>query len=496
MGKRTGLGDNMGFDWGWAANPLAAAGNAVAGADFGWISNPSANMTFSQMDGLGVGGGGGVGGISGSNRFAASNPTMMTREYGPQIDEMQRRQQEVYAQQQSLAQALLAQSQGQGPNPAMAMLNQQTGQNIAGQGALMAGQRGASANPGMLARQIAMQGSGIQQNAVGQAAALQAQQQLSAQQALMQQQNAMNSGALQGEGNQLGAMASQNATGVTGQLGAQGINANVAAGNQTGRNQMMGGLLQGGAMAGMMAMSDARQKTGAGPADMDGFLDSLSPQTYQYKNPDMAGAAPGQRYGVMAQDVEKSAPGNTIVQDTPQGKMMDPVQGLGVALAALGALNKRVRAMEGGQNMAQGGMVQPLPSFAAAMDTQPIPLITAGGGANPYDMSRLMGAAGGQKKVEGYSGTMMMPATGQNPNFLTASQGAVVPGKAQYSGDTEKNDKVPAMLSPGEVVIPRSIAQGPNAPQKAAEFMKHLRSPRGGYGDVVKARMACGGRVR
>lgn len=39
-----------------------------------------------------------------------------------------------------------------------------------------------------------------------------------------------------------------------------------------------------------------------------------------------------------------------------------------------------------------------------------------------------------------------------------------VPGQAEHSGDNYENDKVPAMLSPGEVVVPRSvIADGPKA---------------------------------
>lgn len=37
--------------------------------------------------------------------------------------------------------------------------------------------------------------------------------------------------------------------------------------------------------------------------------------------------------------------------------------------------------------------------------------------------------------------------------------GGVVPGKAQVPGDHPANDTVPTMLSPGEVVIPRSVAQ-------------------------------------
>jgi len=45
-----------------------------------------------------------------------------------------------------------------------------------------------------------------------------------------------------------------------------------------------------------------------------------------------------------------------------------------------------------------------------------------------------------------------------------------VPGQAEHAGDNYANDKVPAMLSPGEVVVPRSvIADGPKA---AAHFVE------------------------
>jgi hypothetical protein len=60
------------------------------------------------------------------------------------------------------------------------MLAQQTGQNVANQAALMAGQRGAGANTGLIARQAAQQGAATQQQAAGQGATLQAQQSLNA----------------------------------------------------------------------------------------------------------------------------------------------------------------------------------------------------------------------------------------------------------------------------------------------------------------------------
>ena len=54
--------------------------------------------------------------------------------------------------------------------------------------------------------------------------------------------------------------------------------------------------------------------------------------------------------------------------------------------------------------------------------------------------------------------------------------GGKVPGQAQYAGDTLANDTVPAMLSPKEIVIPRSIALADDAGDKAKAFVEAIRS--------------------
>jgi len=153
--------------------------------------------------------------------------------------------------QTQLGQALLAQSQGQGPNPAAAQLNNTTGQNIAAQGALMAGQRGAGANVGLMARQAANQGAATQQNAVGQNAVLQAQQQLAAQGQLQnlaanqinQQSGAvgnLNQYSLANQGQLTGLQANQNST-----------NEAMASTNANNSSKGIGGLFGGIAGAAM-----------------------------------------------------------------------------------------------------------------------------------------------------------------------------------------------------------------------------------------------------
>ena len=98
------------------------------------------------------------------------------------------KQNDVYNQQQGLANQLQDAINGNGPSVAQNQLNQATGQNVAATAALMAGQRGAGANAGLLARQIAQQGAATQQNAAGQAATLRAQEQIAARGQLQQQQ--------------------------------------------------------------------------------------------------------------------------------------------------------------------------------------------------------------------------------------------------------------------------------------------------------------------
>lgn len=125
--------------------------------------------------------------------------------------------------QQQLLSALQLQAQGGGPNPAAQALSNATGANVANQAALMAGQRGASANAGLIGRQAAMQGAQIQQDASGQAALMQAQQQLAAQGMLGQQANQQ----VSQQGNALGAL-NQSAQGLQGMGLSAGANANNA----------------------------------------------------------------------------------------------------------------------------------------------------------------------------------------------------------------------------------------------------------------------------
>lgn len=56
--------------------------------------------------------------------------------------------------------------------------------------------------------------------------------------------------------------------------------------------------------------------------------------------------------------------------------------------------------------------------------------------------------------------------------LLAASTGMMVPGKPEVAGDSPKNDKVPIVASPGEIVLPRSIIHDD---KKILSFVRALR---------------------
>lgn len=115
---------------------------------------------------------------------------------------------------------------------------------------------------------------------------------------------------------------------------------------QQGKAQMLGSGVGAIGAIGAAIASDRRLKKDIKGHDMRGFLDALSAHEYEYKDASQPYTAPGKRVGIMAQDLERSEAGKSIVRETSMGKIIDVNQGFGVALAAMADLNKRVRAME------------------------------------------------------------------------------------------------------------------------------------------------------
>ena len=239
---------------------------------------------------------------------------------------------------------------GTGPNPAQAMLANQTGANVAQQAALMGSQRGVGSNPALLAREAAQQGGALQQNAVGQGAALQAQQSL---------------GAL----GQLGNLSSQQVAQQQAGLG------------QLGQTQL--GL--SGQIANQLGQQNATNA------------------------------------GVAQQNAQNA-----------QGFITGGLKGLGSAIG-----------------LADGGEVP----FNDADPSTP-------GAAGSFLARALRDSSGGPSQ--------------SSP--IAMSSGGHVPGRPVKMGDDEANDTVPAMLSPGEIVVPRTKASDP---KKAAAFAAAVAARKG-----------------
>ena len=169
-------------------------------------------------------------------------------------------------QQSTLSNMLLNEAQGKGPNPAAQALANATAANTANQAALMAGQRGASANPALIARQAAMQGAANQQTAAGQSALMQAEQQLAAQ-GQLQQLSANQISQQQAAQNALNTFAQgANAQNIGLQGNINQVNANLANTLIGQRGGLLGGTFQGlGAQQAINSQGTSRSPSYSAP---------------------------------------------------------------------------------------------------------------------------------------------------------------------------------------------------------------------------------------
>lgn len=319
------------------------------------------------------------------NPFMSAEGQQATNNVGSAIDQQQAliqalqqqggigNQSSVFGQQQQLANALQAQTQGAGPNPAQAALAQNTANNTANQAALMGGQRGASQNVGLIARQAGQQGAANQQAAVGQAATMQAQQQLAAQQQLQQQQQMLAGLATQQVGQQTGAVGNLGNLALQQQQNVLGAYSNL-------NNANIGNVQQQNTANAGIAGINAK----AGNEMIAGAVNS-------------AGAAAGKPPVPMAEGGEVD---NAKLAQVPQQERYN---------AAL------------------------LPSHLQDMALMYHPHHYASGGE--------------------------------------VSGGGEVPGIPQVDHNSYANDKVPALLSPKEIVLPLSVTQAEDAPAAAAAFV-------------------------
>lgn len=343
---------------------------------------------------------------------------------------------------------------GTGPNPAQAMLAQQTGQNVSNQAALMAGQRGAGANAGLMARQAGMQGGALQQQAVGQGASLQANQSL----------NALN---------QMGGIANTQAHNQIGQTNANvGSNlglyqqeiakqANLNQGNTalTLQNMQQGESAVGGMMNGMSSMP---MMMGAGGGEAGKFQPPQSPTPQMAEGGELDG--PQSEFGQFltgSMNLGNYAIPNSVMQSGSSKGSQPAGQSPQSANSGEGG-STGVIADSGqtGMGPTSPGSSSGIGSFTSGTSGAMAPAFKKGG------MVKVV-VSPGEKVVE--PGKAKKAAEGN-------IEAKTVPGKAKVPGDSYENDVVSTKLPAGSIVIPRSKATNE---KDAASFVRSVLAKRG-----------------
>lgn len=391
-------------------------------------------------------------------------------------------------QQQALANALQAQggignqsnvynqlgqvASGQGPNPAQAMLAQQTGQNVAQQAALQAGQRGAGANAGLIARNAGQIGAGAQQQAVGQGATMQAQQSLNAlgqqagiagQQVANQigaQQNLTNANQAQA-GQLIGANVAENNANVSNAAQQNAANASVQGANAQAQGNLFGNVLGG--------IGSAFGLGGGGNKAYGGVIE------------------PHYASGGMIQDFGAEAPSSSFGRSQlPENSGGNSNWNNGVTGQQFGsALHSGISKLFGASSpgVTNPNVMGTTPTFSSTRADTSLPsnVHIMGGGAAPLGTEGY--AHGGKVPAMVSPGEKYIPPHELNKvaqgKEAAINAGKTIQGKAKVAGDSLKNDTVPKTLEEGGIVIPRSITQGRNPGPEAQKFVEALLAKQG-----------------
>ena len=97
------------------------------------------------------------------------------------------------------------------------------------------------------------------------------------------------------------------------------------------------------------------------------------------------------------------------------------------------------------------------------------------GAAGILGAAAMAAAHGGEVPNMCKGGTCYAKGGEVHDHSICMKIGGMVPGQATVPGDSTQNDTIPAKLSPHEIVLPRTVAQAPNAPQRAAQFVGAIK---------------------
>lgn len=391
----------------------------------------------------------------------------------------------VQSQQQSLADALSAQSRGSGPvNEAIqAQLTKNTNEAQNRAAGAAASQRGM--NPALAARQILNQNADIQQKAATDAANLKGQIALGS----------------QGQaGNVLGQMAGQNlqaaglgqqggltaadqilrarAANASNQLAASTHNAanTLAARTSNAQNITQNSAINAG-VAGQNANTNANIAggiiggVGSALGMAKGGKVSLAHALSQRKHYAF-GATPVTNFNFTEPKSQFAGSAPTLLDNGPAAPMLttEPARQYGGSESLV-----RPDLISGSESSERNRAPMPKMDFGAALQGVKTGI--------PDYTNKGPGIGGAFMNHGGKVPAMVSPGERYLPPEDVAAvkadkksamlTGELIKGKAKVKGDSLKNDVVPKTLEEGGVVIPRSVTQSQDAPQKAQEFVKH-----------------------
>lgn len=381
----------------------------------------------------------------------------------------------VFGQQQALAGQLQNVANGQGPNPAQAMLAQATGQNVANQTAMMAGQRGSGANVGLMARQAAQQGAATQQQAVGQGATMQAQQSLGAMSQLASQQANM--------ANTANTQVNQQQAGLTGlnqntlqqqanlyglQSNANSANANIAGINAGGQQNILGNMMGGigsamNLIGGGSSTPGAALGNGVAPASSmaGGAADSIGGGSAASSLGDLGTMFAAQGGIVKMADGGTAQPAYGQVQTLDQPTIQGPQSTVGKMFNDSASMSKPQQSAQlgsGASQMAGSALklgVNAIESLGKSQFVQSLGNSIGGMGSAFGSAGSTIAGGAGDAIAGGSAGSSLGDAA-----IMVAAHGGLVP----------------ALLSPGERYLPpkeaEKVAKGKKDPMKAGEKIK------------------------
>lgn len=232
---------------------------------------------------------------------------------------------------------------------AQQQLAQATNRNLAQVAGSVAGARGP--NQALAMRAGLQQQAAASQDAAGQSGLLRANEYQQAVQNKMATQNQLSQALAEnqrmreaGQGLRAQVAGQGQALRTNAQLGTAGLQAAANKSKADGTKDLIGNIAS--AAGQIFAGSDKNIKKQIKPAKLEDLMMKINASKFKYKQPNGESYQDGEVAGVMAQDLEKSELGDSLVSESPSGKQVDLKKAVPVTMAAVSEIMKRIKKLE------------------------------------------------------------------------------------------------------------------------------------------------------